>query len=63
MTRWIVTIASRILSRQTPAERLAATLRPDPESRAKRLSQWSRERQQRYWDAVEGEPQSLRALR
>jgi hypothetical protein len=47
------------IAEPTPAERLAATLRPDPEARAKRLSQWSRDRQQRYIDASYGTPHSL----
>jgi len=54
-----MTILANIKQRMAQ-RKLAASLRPDPESRTKRLSQWSRERQQRYWDAVEGEPQSLR---
>jgi hypothetical protein len=48
-----------LLPETTAADRLAATLRPDPEARAKRLSQWPRERQQRYLDAAYGVPQSL----
>ncbi len=39
---------------------LASTLKPDPESRDKRMAQWDSARRQRYWDAVYGEPQSLR---
>lgn len=45
----------------TPQTRtLESTLRPDPDARAKRMSQWSRERQQRYLDASYGTPWSLR---
>jgi hypothetical protein len=47
----------------TPAERLAATLRPDPESRSRRLSQMDSARRRRYFDAAYGEPQSLRRRR
>jgi len=49
-----------LYKRRKAACALEASLRPDPESRAKRLSQWSRVRQQRYFDAAYGDPQSLR---
>jgi hypothetical protein len=45
--------------RKSIEQRLFERLHPDPASREKRLSQWSRERQQRYFDACFGTPQSL----
>lgn len=46
--------------KKSPEQRLFETLHPDPQSREKRFSQWTRERQERYLDAVFGTPQSLR---
>lgn len=46
--------------RAKAARRLAKALRPDPESRDRRMAQWDAARRQRYWDAVYGTPQSLR---
>lgn len=46
--------------RDSEGRTLESTMRPDPEAREKRLSQWSRERRQRYLDAAYGEPWSLR---
>ena len=44
----------KIPFRKTPSQRLADTLRPDPESRARRLAQWPRERRERYYRANRG---------
>jgi len=38
----------------TPSERLAATLRPDPLYRERRLAQFDSNRRARYWSNVEG---------
>ena len=51
---------STLPAEPTAADKLAATLRPDPEARTKRLAQWPRERQQRYLDAAYGVPHSLK---
>ncbi len=53
-------LLARLFRKPPPVRSLESTLRPDPDSRDKRMAQWSRERRQRYWDACYGEPQSLR---
>jgi hypothetical protein len=62
--QWLASIAARRLTRHrvepTPAERLQKSLRPDPDARARRLSQMDSTRRQRYFDAAYGEPWSLR---
>ena len=50
-------------ARVSISERLAASLRPRPDLRDRRFSQWSKDRRQRYMDACYGVPQSLRRVR
>lgn len=42
-----------MLKRYLARKRLERIMRPDPESRERRLAQWSPERQARYWRNVE----------
>jgi hypothetical protein len=48
------------LRKRLAIKKLEASMRPDPDARSRRMSQWTPERRQRYFDAVYGQPQSLR---
>ncbi|MES2783395.1 MAG: hypothetical protein V4657_11405 [Pseudomonadota bacterium] len=54
-------IIARLFKRApSPAERLAATLRPRPDLRDRRFATWSMDRRERYLAASYGVPHSIR---